>query len=349
VSVRAAFRAQAEVCAAMGSPFTARLCRLVADRLAPAGAVAMRVLGWPGDPRGRADALPLRLAGALHGLVLAGADEGLAQVYPPANSDASDDALWDAIAAALETHAGMILSRLDHPPQTNEPRRSAALAPGCMVAGAQTGLPVVLSELGASAGLNLHWDRFALDLGGAVRGDPASAVRIAPKWRGPPPPGPVQIAARAACDRAPIDPSRDDDRLRLLSYIWADQRDRLARTAAAIALAAPGPRVERAEAPDWLAARLATRHQGAVHVVAHSIFWQYLPPADATRCAALLAAAGARADASAPLAWLRMEGDGENPGAAITLTLWPGGETRLLGRADFHGAWVDWKGWSTPG
>jgi hypothetical protein len=214
-----------------------------------------------------------------------------------------------------------------------------------MVVGALTGLPIVLSELGASAGLNLHWDRFALDLGGALRGDPASAVTIAPDWRGPPPPGPVRIAARAGCDRAPLDPSRDADRLRLLSFVWADQRGRLARIAAAITLAAAGPRVEKAKAPDWLEARLATRHEGAAHVVAHSIFWQYLSPAEAARCEALLAAAGARADASAPLAWLRMEGDGTEPGAAITLTLWPGGETRRLGRVDYHGAWVQWAGW----
>ena len=49
----------------------------------------------------------------------------------------------------------------------------------------------------------------------------------------------------------------------------------------------------------------------------------------------------ARATA-APLAWLRMEGDGADPGAAITLTLWPAARHRLLGRADYHGAWVRW-------
>ena len=43
----------------MGSPFTARLCRLIADRLVPGTPVAERVLGWRGNPGGRADALPL--------------------------------------------------------------------------------------------------------------------------------------------------------------------------------------------------------------------------------------------------------------------------------------------------
>ena len=32
-------------------------------------------------------------------------------------------------------------------------------------------------------------------------------------------------------------------------------------------------------------------------------------------------------------------------GRLITLTLWPTGETRLLGRVDYHGAWVRWFGW----
>ena len=204
VSVRGAFRAQARVCAEMGSPFTARLCALVAERLAPGGAVADRVLGWPGDPSNRADALPLRLAGALHGLVVEGRDPGLAAAYPPHAVD--DAALWQAVTAALATHAPFILARLDGPPQTNETQRSAALAPGFLTVAALTGLPLATSEIGASAGLNLLWDRFAYAFGAAAWGDPAAPVRIAPDWQGPPPPLPAAIVAeRAGCDRAPPD------------------------------------------------------------------------------------------------------------------------------------------------
>lgn len=345
MSVRGAFRAQARVCAEMGSPFTSRLCALVAERMAPGDPVADRVLGWPGDPSNRADALPLRLAGALHGLVIEGRDAGLAAVYPPQHAD--DDALWTAVVAACAAHAGYLLARLDGPPQTNEPQRSAALAPGFLTVAALTGLPLATSELGASAGLNMVWDRFAYRFGAAEWGDPASPVRIAPDWQGPLPPLPaVPVAERAGCDRTPPDPAREADRQRLLSFVWADQGARMARTAAAIGLAAAaGVRVATADAVDWLAARLAEPRPDRAHVVCHSIFWQYLDPARRERTAALLAAAGARADARAPLAWLRMEGDGQAPGAAITLTVWPGGETRLLGRTDFHGAWVRWTGW----
>ncbi len=326
----------------MGSPFTARLCTLVADRLAPGGAVADRLLAWPGDPR--ADVLPLRLAGALHGLVLELRDADLAAVYPP--HDGPDDALWSAVANALDTHAPYVLDRLDGPPQTNEVQRTAALCPGFLTVAALTGLPLVTSELGASAGLNLPWDHFAYRFGTARWGDPASPLRIEPDWRGPPPPlPPARVVERAGCDLAPPDPSSAEGRLRLLSYIWADQTARMARMSAAIDISrAIGIRVETADAPAWLARRLTPR-RGLAHVVYHSTFWSYLPPQAQSLIETSLHAAGGSASPEAPLAWLRMEGDGAEPGAAITLTLWPSGETRVLGRSDFHGAWVEWAGW----
>lgn len=345
VTVRDVFRGQAAFCASMGSPFTAQLCTLVADRLEPGGDVADRLLDWPGNPDSRADALPLRLAGALHGLVLGGVAPALAAVYPP--HEATDDALWDAVRAAFETHAALILQRLESPPQTNEVQRSAALCPGFLLVASRTGLPLAISELGASAGLNQLWDRFAYRYGDAAWGVADAPVRIAPRLTGPTPPLPAaEVVERAGCDRAPPDLADPEDRLRLLSFVWADQAARMERTAAAIALArAAGVAIARADAADWLEARLATARPGRAHVVYHSIVWQYLGAERQRRCEAALAAAGARATPEAPLAWLRLEGDGQAPGAAVTLTLWPSGETRLIARADFHGAWLDWIGW----
>ena len=343
MSVRAAFREQAGHCAGMGSPFTARLCTLIADRLEPGTPVADRVLDWPGDAR--TGALPLRLAAALHGLVIEELDAVLAAVYPP--NDGDDAALWAAVSTALAGHATWILARLDGPPQTNETQRSAALCPGMLTVAALTGRPLVTSELGASAGLNLSWDRFAYRFGDVTWGDPASVVHIEPDWQGPPPPLPsAHVIERAGVDRAPPDLSSAEDRLRLRSFVWADQTARKARMAAAIAIAETGGiRVERADAVDWLATRLAEARPGRAHVVYHSIFWQYLSPEAQGRGRALLDAAGARATGTAPLAWLRMEPDGHDPGAAISLTLWPDGTTRVLGRVDYHGAWVRWRGW----
>ena len=80
--VLAAFDTQVGWCEALGSPFTAAALRAVVADLAAGGTAAELTDRWPGDPV--ADALPLRFAGALHGLVLAGAAPELAAAYPPA-------------------------------------------------------------------------------------------------------------------------------------------------------------------------------------------------------------------------------------------------------------------------
>ena len=93
---------------------------------------------------------------------------------------------------------------------------------------------------------------------------------------------------------------------------------------------------------------MASPLPGHLHLIFHTVAWQYFPAATKERGEALLAAAGARATHEAPLARLAMEADGTTPGAALTLTLWPGGRVIALGRVDFHGRWVDWQA-PTPG
>jgi hypothetical protein len=181
--VRQAFLDQAKYCDALGSPFTARICRLHAERLETGGAVADLILNWPGNPSSSADSVPLRIAGCLHALVLEGTDSLLSIAYPPARSD--DDALWAAVVRAFEAHADFILERLKSAPQTNEVRRSGALLPGFLTLAQTFGKPLVVSEVGASAGLNLQWDRYRYTLGDTAWGDPDSPVLISPECRVP--------------------------------------------------------------------------------------------------------------------------------------------------------------------
>jgi hypothetical protein len=93
--------------------------------------------------------------------------------------------------------------------------------------------------------------------------------------------------------------------------------------------------VERASAPDWLAARLGVATPEVATVVYHSIVLQYLDQPSRDRLHDVLATAGARASADAPLAWLRMEPGGEQ--AEVRLTMWPGGAERLVAATSFHG------------
>ncbi|PWK57283.1 DUF2332 domain-containing protein [Roseicyclus mahoneyensis] len=339
--IRAAFRGQGLACARLGSPFMGRLMPLLADSLQPTGAVARRVLDWQGDLGPGGQSVPLRLAGALHGLVLDGADGGLVAVYPP--NKVEDDTLFAAVEGALDRHEARLMEWLDRAPQTNEVRRAAALIPAIWWALGHFDMPLVLSELGASAGLNLSLDRFALSVGGDLHGVPDSAVRLSPDWTGPlPDPRPLRVAARGGVDLNPLDPTDPRDALRLAAYLWPDQPERMARTRAAIALAHGAP--DRGDAAFWLTDRLATRHPGRLHLVYHTIAWQYFPPATQASARTALEVAGARATPDAPIAHVAMEADGDPMGAALTAQVWPGMDRpRVLARVDYHGRWIDWR------
>jgi hypothetical protein len=342
MTVRRHFRDQAAACARRGSPFTATLLGLAAERLDGAGRIGSAVLNWQGDPR--ADALALRLAAGLHALVLSGASPDLAAVYPGSARAADAAALWPAVADALEAHAAFIADYLKRAPQTNEVARSAVLLGGFLTVAAETRLPLRLLEVGASAGLNLVWDAYAYDFVDAAWGPPAAALRLSPQWQGAVPPLiPIGIHSRRGCDRDPVDPHRPDDRLRLRAYVWADQAARRRRLGLALdVVAGTDVRVEQADAADWVETSLAAPSSGAATVLFHSIVWQYLPAAGQRRIVAAIERAAGRATSVCPLAWLRMEPARAVGHAELRLTLWPGGHDRLLAHADYHGRWIRW-------
>lgn len=340
-----AFRRQALACRHLGSPFTGRVCEALADGLTGDTGFGARILGWAGNPVN--DALALRAAGALNALARSGGCVELAAAYPPHEAD--DESLRGAIAAAIVGHDDFLTRFLDSAPQTNEAARANALLGGALHIAAATDLPLALHEIGSSAGLNLVFDRYAYELGDAKWGGTDARVDIAAEWTGvlPPLDAPLRVVARAGCDINPLDPVRDRDRL--LAYIWPDQTARLARIAAALTEAArTGSPVEKADAAEWVERHFgAAGETGAVRVLMHTIVWQYLPAATQARIEAAMAAAGARATKSAPVAWLRAEPNKiDKLSAAVTLTLWRGGdaETRTLGRTDFHGRWTKWDG-----
>ena len=338
----ASFARQIGWCDSLGSPFTAGLLRLLAADLAAGGPTAALVDHWPGDPV--ADALPLRLAGALHALVLSGAAPELAATYPP-RAGAGPERLGPVLPGVLAAHHAFIGGFLASPPQTNEVGRSGVLLGGFLRIARDTGLPLALLEIGASAGLNTVWDRFHYRLGEASWGDPASPVHLAPAWEGglPPLDAPLRVASRRACDLSPIDLEDSAQRLRLRAYVWADQRERLARLEGAIAVSrAAGQRVERADAAPWVRAHLAEAETGCATILYHSIMWQYMPRETRESIAGTLRERGARATPEAPLAWLRFEPPTPEARPELRLTLWPGGAEHRLATAQAHGSQVTW-------
>lgn len=346
--IRDDFARQANACEFLGSPFTARLCRLIGERLDGSSRFGSRVLGWPGNPKD--DVLPLRVAGAFHALKRAGHAE-LASVYPPREAD--DGTLWRAIARTIASEDEFLTRFLDSAPQTNEVMRSNAILGLSLHVAQRTGLPIALYEVGASAGLNLSFDTYAYELGPHRWGGMASPVKIEADWQGDIPPldAPLKLISRAGADLNPLDASNAELRERLLAYIWPDQTARLARIEAALREAARrGITVERAEAAAWVERNFSSpgRH-GETRMLVHTIAWQYFPDETKTRIEAAMQRAGAMATAEAPLAWASVEQDEKDmASAAIRLRLWPAGSDEELGRADFHGRWARWGESLTP-
>jgi hypothetical protein len=198
------------------------------------------------------------------------------------------------------------------------------------------------SELGASAGLNLGWDRYALFAGDTRYGPAEPVLSLIPDWRGAAPaPVQIEVADAQGVDLNPLDTETPEQALRLLAYLWPDQPFRAELTRAA--MAARRSPVHRGDAIDWLESRLTEQPEGRLHLVYHTIAWQYFPPETQARGRAMIESAGAAATDSRPLAWLGLENDGQEGGAALSLRLWPGDWRMELGRADFHGRWVDWR------
>jgi hypothetical protein len=343
-NVADAIRWQANHAASNGAPCTGRVVRAQLALLDSGTQVGEALKHWPRPAL--EDALPLRLAGGYHHLLLSGADPRLAPVY---RGEVTDQNAVDALVVAMaRDNDADLLPWLDGPPQTNEAGRSASIMAALLWLSGRVGPRFELNELGASAGVNTMMERFFFDLGGTQAGPADSPMRIVPEWRGPPPPSaPVEVVSIRGCDRAPVDLSDTEAALRLKSYVWAEVTGRIERIDAAIALAGErAPLVEKLDAADFVDQRLAApQEDDTTRVLFHSIVWQYLPPDTRARIEAAMAQAGARADARRRLAWIMLETNRATFRHELTVRYWPGGEEPvLLGTAHAHGAWVEWEG-----
>jgi hypothetical protein len=342
LDVREAIEWQARHAEEARAPNTARVIRAELAILDTDTATGRRMATWHGLVL--ADAMPLRIAGGLHWLCLSGEDRRLEPVYAGLMTD---QRAIDAIVVDLVTkYDARLMPWLDGPPQTNEAGRSASIMAGLMWLSGRLGPKFELSEIGASAGVNTMLGRYAFDLGGVKVGPSLSRMRIAPEWRGTPPPAaPVEIVAARGCDRAPVDLTDPVQALRLKAYVWPEASGRMARIDTAIAMAERmPPELVKMDAGAFVREQLAQPHeQGVTRVLFHSIVWQYLPEATQQAITAAMEAAGVEASAERPLAWIALETNRETFKHELKVRYWPGGEAPVkLAEAHPHGAWVEW-------
>lgn len=317
--------------------------------------------------------IPTLLLAAVHDVLLAGDGDPLAAWYgsitdPPRPVGEGDDDPWPHFRRlALDDHD--VAERLrTRSTQTNEVGRCAALlpaltgvaasAPGAPVGGAR---PLGLVEVGASAGLNLLFDRYGYRYEpGGHEVHPNSPLVLNCVLRGgrrlqltgefPP------IASRVGLDQRPVDLSDRDQARWLVACQWPDQPERVHRARTAIALAhGDAPRVVAGDAVDDLAPLVEGIGRFALPVVIATWVLTYLPVARQQALVALLDRLGGDRDLTLVFAEQpsmvpglsvppRPDGQPDGPSTALVRIDWRDG-ARSAGRlADLHphGTWLEW-------
>lgn len=223
--------------------------------------------------------------------------------------------------------------------QTNEVSRCSSLMPAFGVVALDAGRDLALIDVGASAGLNLLWDRFDYRYSdGSSFGSGRSPVRIDCECRGTMPQIPAhfpKVAYRVGIDLSPVDLGQDEAYRWLQALIWPEHADRMARLAAArsVWLQQP-PRVEAGDALVLLPEIIEKAPKSAALCIVHShTLNQFSERARAAFARLLQSVSKAR-----PVYEVSAEHD------RLTLFRYAAREGTLLLSAarSAHGRWVDW-------
>jgi hypothetical protein len=333
-----------------GKPRAAALMAALARVLPQTGGpVFAAIEGWPGDLA--SDGVIFRLNAGLHALALARREAGVLGALYRGGAMPSSFALEAALAYAIDVHAEDLIGWLAHPTQTNEVARVAGLVAALLELGREDALPCEVLELGASAGLNLNFPHYAVQLGGVRACAAASTVRIEPDWRGANvPEGTIAVTAARGVDVHPLDAGLAADRERLAAYLWPGESARAARLAAAIGIAQISPpQVDTGLASAWLLQRFAEpQPHGVRRVVFHSMMLQYASASERAAIDHAFALAGARAEPDRPLARVSFEWRADRAAVELRIAQWDGaghrGESRLAGMCHPYCEWIDWRG-----
>ena len=292
---------------------------------------------------------PMLILAALHLAALRG-HPVLAPIYLAARRGELADPFDAAhtVLAVLHGEPELVRRELHRSTQTNEPGRSAVLqAVIARVAGGR-GATINLVDVGTSAGINLHLDRFPVrssddrnpltlvcqDLSGVDR---SLALPV--------------IESRVGIDLAPLDLADDDHRLWLQACIWPEEQRRHDRFEAVVAARRwwPNSTVLTGHALERLSEALALGDPRHLTVVVNTWVAAYFSRDDQDAYFNEMVQLCAHDNVAwvsieGPLAvhWPAPSGEGEPPrkgGSQILVTL-RGGEPASWGWCHPHGHWL---------
>jgi hypothetical protein len=167
--------------------------------------------------------------GAVHQLLLRGVEHPLGRYFPSVvGTDAlpPDEAGPALLSFCRQYHqqlADVISTRLV---QTNDVQRSLALRVGLSLIGRRVHRPVHVVEVGASAGLNLRFERYGYQVAGRRFGDRTSPVQVVADQVGPAPVPDLDrippVASVRGVDLNPLDATDPDARSWLEALVWPE-------------------------------------------------------------------------------------------------------------------------------
>ena len=296
---------------------------------------------------------PNLLLAAVHDLLLRGADHALAAFYPSVAHlmTVPPGDPMPALRSFCQEHRAALIDLVStRLVQTNEPQRCTVLLPAfATVARLAAGRPLALIEVGASAGLNLLFDRYGYDYGaGQSTGDLQSPIQFTCTLRGevrPPIPASMPpVATRVGLDLHPIH-ATDPEAVRWLrALVWPEHLARAALLQQVLALAQrePPPLIA-GDALTVLPRAVAEAPTDTALCVFHTATLAHFPPEARARFRALIAELVGQRD----LFWLSSEGSGNSGRRGLYLTLLTafqqGRRTEYqLAYSHPHGAWLEW-------
>jgi hypothetical protein len=339
--VRAAFANPREFTT---SPLYRQLSRTVAatDRL-----LGLACLGRPGQ-------YPTFLFfGAVHRLLLAGADHPLAKFFPSVTGDAArrpgEDAGHALVSFCAQFEAELAETISTRLVQTNHVQRSFGLRLGLSVIAAEVPGAAHLIEVGASAGLNLRFDRYGYHVGGRRYGNLSSPVQLEVESYGrarlPDLDALPGITSVLGVDLHPVDVTDPAERAWLEALIWPENHRQRVLLGAALELAAADPPPMLAgDAIDVLPGIGVALPAGEPRVVFHCATRMHVPE---NRRQAFDTAI-ARLGETGPLWWLSAEDapgldprpQPARPGAILQLRR-PGAAAEPIAAVDGHLEWIE--------
>lgn len=297
----------------------------------------------PGQPA------PNMLLAAIHYILRRGVQHPLAAFFT-GHDDLDEDRAAALLTDFCRQHAGHIARIIStRSVQTNEVGRCAVLLPAFAALQQQfdDDRPIKIVDVGASAGLNLLWDRYTYDYGGhrltLPSSDPGTVLSCEIKGGVPPLSLDVTRFARpVGIELSPVDVTDPEATEWLVSLTWPEQTTRMRALNSALALATrTPPTILAGRAEDHLAYLVAETpaDQHLCLVFSWSIYQIFGSPGGRDRLVATLADLSRHR----PLHEISI-GHFGNDTPRMIMADHHGGVTRsdVVAHCDVYGTWLDW-------